>query len=455
MKTSLWKKFPKWMLAAAIVVVSTALFTIWWFFLYPRWGGDGSSSFTTASNSSDPSLPEPDEWERRWEKAATLHSRMAGLVVAGNDLYDALDGELIFKNWLQGGCPPKVFYDAANQRVIGKVERGLIRYELTGRKEKTMGEPSGAAFTEGHKLAIFARNGDIWKAEPDWNSFTLTKELQVTKVGQFRENFLVQNIMMGTENLLIVRQPPNLLSVDMKTGAVSGLKLPPGSSFQNQSPDGRMLVGMVRERSGPSFYAYEAEKDNAETFPLGRNKAVTEILWLGNDRCAVLLGGESLHLYDRTKNRFEQFLILPFACNKMLGPSPTGKRFFCGGRRGAMMIDVEAKTVHPFMHPAEGMGWITDDVLVYSCDLPDTSVRGTYHMRVGSEPQRLVDDPFLSGRDGTNCLEFFKGVDVIVFGTKTSFYRLQSDGSQLKELVQWNSASPSLLRIEPWTRVNP
>jgi hypothetical protein len=450
MKVSIWRKFPKWALALTIIVVSTGLFAFWYFFLYPRWWGNGGSNSSVASSPSAPSAPEPSEWDRRREKAAILPSRMAGLVVAGNDLYDALAGELIFKNWLQGGCPPKVFYDAANQRIIGKVERGLIRYELTGQKEKVMGEPFGAAFTDGHKLAVFAREGDIWKAEPDWASFTLTKELQVTKLGKFTESFLVQNIVMGTENMLIVRQMPNLLQVDMNTGAVKPLKLPPGSSFQNQSPDGRMLVGMVRERTGPSFYAYDAEKDSAETFALGRSKAIGDVLWLGNDRCAVLVNGDLVYLYDRKLNSFDQFASLPIACNKMLGPSPEGKRFFCGSRKGAFLVDVEVKSVTPFKYPAESMGWISNDVLVFANDLPDTSLRGTYYMRIGNEPQRILEEPILASRDGNNCLEYLRQAETIVFGTKSSLFRMGGDGGMLKEVASWQSPSPSLIVIEPW-----
>jgi hypothetical protein len=235
----------------------------------------------------------------------------------------------------------------------------------------------------------------------------------------------------------------------MNTGDVHPLKLPPGSNFKNQSPDGRMLVGMIRERTGASFYACEVEKDDAKTFPLGRGKAINEVLWLGNDRCAVLMNN-SIHLYDRKRNSFEQLTSLPAACNKMLGPSPEGKRFFCGSRKSAFLVDVEARTIEVFKYPAESMGWITDDVLVFANDLPDTSLRGTFYMRIGNEPQRILEEPFLSGRDGSTCVEFIKEAEAIVFGTKTSLFRLQSDGSQLKELLPWTPPGPSLIRIEKW-----
>lgn len=452
MKQSLWRKFPKWVLALSIVVVSTALFAFWYFFLYPRWWGNGGGSNSSVANTpSAPSPPEPSEWDRRRERAALLPSRMAGLVVAGNDLYDVVGCEVVFKNWLQGGCPPAIYYDAANQRIIGKVERGLIRYELTGQKEKTMGEPYGAAFTDGHRLAIFAKNGDVWKAEPDWASFTLTKELQVTKIGEFREAFLIQNIMMGNEELLLVRQPPNLLSVNMKNGEVHPLRLPPGSKFQNQSPDGAMLVGLVRERAGPSFYAYEAAKDNAETFPLGRNGALNGVLWLDKDRCAVLLNGNILKLYDRKRNKLDDLIIMATPCQGMIGPSPTGKRFWCGSNRGAkLLVDVEKKECELFPHAAEFLGWISDDVFAFSNDLPDTSVRGTYLVKVGSEPRRISEEPFLGTRDGRTCLEYLKEGDQVVFGTKSGLYRMNSEGSEFKQVAGWLTPNPVLLRIDNW-----
>lgn len=451
MKPSLWRKFPRWAIAVGIVTGSTLLFAFWWFFLYPRWGGGGNTSSPSASSSSTPDVAEPDEWEKRHGKAATLPSRVAGLVVAGNDLYDVLGGELVFPNWLQGGCPPAIYYDAKNQRIIGKVERGLIRFELTGKKEKVMGEPFGAAFSDGHRLAVFARDGDIWKAVPDWNSFSLTKEMQVTKLGEFRESFLVPNIMMGTENMIVVRKPPNLLQVDMNTGEVHPLKLPPGSSFENQSPDGRMLVGMIRERSGANFYAYDVEKDEVKTLPLGRNMAINGVLWLDNDRCAVLVAGRLIQIYDHKEGKLSELVSLPAPGQGLLGPSPSGRRFWAMNARGdLMLVDAKEKEVERFEHPADSFEWAGDDGFIYACSRPDTSVRGTFYMPVGGEPRRLTDEPFLASRDSRSCSVLLEEAGVMVFGTKSALFRVGIDGTNLKEILPWANPSSVLQRVEVW-----
>lgn len=448
MKTSLWRKFPKWAIAATIVVVSTGLFAFWWFFLKPRWNL-GSGSTPTASRS-EPSTPEPDEWERRRVLAETLSERVDTLVVAGNDLYDVETAELIFQNWLQGGCPPVLYYDAGTRKFIGIARGGLVRYDFTGKKNAVIGEPYGAAFTHGFKLALYAKGGDIWKAIPDWSNFTLTKDLQVTKGGQFTDAFMTQNIQMATDNMLVVRQLPNLLEVNLNTGDMRPTRLPPGNSFQNQSPDGRMLAGMIREGRITKFYAYDVEKDNAETFELPARKALNEIMWLGDDRCVVLAGGDILLLYDRKRNAFNPLVSLPMPCNKILGPSQGGKRFFCGSRRGALLIDVEAKTSEPFLHPAENMDWLSDDALIYSATLPDSARRGTWFMRVGAEPVRLTEEPYVFTRGGKSCEVVLKKRGLVAFGTASGLFRAETGGIGFTQVKSWRSPAGALIAIENW-----
>ncbi len=447
MKTSLWRKFPKWALAAAIVVVSTGLFAFWWFFLYPRWRS--SPGTPSASTAPAPGPPAPDEWEQRAARAETLPDHMGSLVVAGNDLYDIQTGELIFKNWLSGGCPPLLYYDAANRKIIGRLEKGLIRYDLTGKKNAVIGEPTGAAFTDGYQLALFARNGNLWKAKPDWRTFSLTGELQVTKGGVFNDAFLSQNIRMGSENVVFVHQPPNLLRVDLNTGDMIPARLPPGSSFKNQSPDGRLLAGMLRERNQQRFYIFDVDKDEPETFETGR-KGVGDILWLRNDRCAVILNGGAIHLYDRKRKSFEPVIQLPVAVNKALGPSPDGKRFFCGSRQNALLIDVEAKTAEFFKQPAENMEWVTGDAILYACTAPNTAIRGTWFQRMGTDPVRVLEEPYAFSRDGKSCAAVLPRAEYITFGTASGLYRMSTAGSKLEELGKWRQPPGTMTSIDVW-----
>jgi hypothetical protein len=184
---------------------------------------------------------------------------------------------------------------------------------------------------------------------------------------------------------------------------------------------------------------------------LPARKAINDILWLGNERCAVLAGGDALLLYDRKRNTFNPLTSLAIDCNKMLGPSPGGKRFFCGSRRSALLVDVEAKTAELFPHPAENMEWLSDDALVYSATLPNSALRGTWFMRIGTEPVRLTEEPYVFARDGKSCSAVLRKAELIVFGTATGLMSMHVNGSGLREIRKWKSPSTPMTTIEPWT----
>ena len=206
----------------------------------------------------------------------------------------------------------------------------------------------------------------------------------------------------------------------------------------------------ARERDGSSFYAYDVEKDSAEPFALGKRKAINEILWLGNDRCAVLVNGDTIHLFDRKQNKFSELIKLIIASNKMLGASPGGKRFFCGNRKGAMLIDVEGKTAELFPHPAENMEWLSDDSLIYACGLPNSAVRGTWFLRIGAEPVRITEEPYIFTRDGKMCGAVLKTPGLLAFGTPGGLCRIGLDGTKFEEVKQWRTAASTMTGLERW-----
>lgn len=353
------RRFPKVALVFVVIVVSTGLFAFWW----------------VARKSSLGALLKERAKAQREEvmrKAVTLPEKMGWLVLAGNDLYDVGSGELIFTNWLPA-IPERLFYRADTNRLMAQTERGVFRYGLDGKVDAAMGGNVPLHFTYDGKVALYVKGGDIWIADTDWKEFALKSERQVTKTGGFSAPFFAPNVMLRSEKSLVVRSQNQLLRVNLLSGEVQPIKLPLGDISKRRSPDGRFLVGDEPQ----NIYAFDVEAADAYNFPTGRDRLV-DYQWLGNERCAFIVGGKGVGLYNRATNAIEEVTALPFPCNKMAGPSPDGRYVLCAGRQGTVIIDTKSKMAEIFGTQAQHFAWVSEDTLIFCRDVPDTSVRGTW-----------------------------------------------------------------------------
>jgi hypothetical protein len=113
-------------------------------------------------------------------------------------------------------------------------------------------------------------------------------------------------------------------------------------------------------------------------------------------------------------------------------------------------VDVEAKTAEAFPHPAENMEWLNDDSLAYASTVPNSALRGTWFMRVGTEPVRLTEEPYLFSRDGKGCSAVLKKRGLFVFGTATGLFTVETNGSGFKEVKLWRNAAAVMQGLEVW-----
>ncbi len=433
-----FKSFPKYAIAIAIFAVSTGLFALWWF--------TRPSGSEIGQDSQIASAPRTKE-EATAAKAKTLPEKMGWLALVGNDLYDIGTGELIFKDWLQGMPPQKLFYQKDTNRLMAQYERGIVRYGLDGKQDGFLGDPAAPpAFTHDGKMAMFVRDGDVWIAEVDWKGFRFINERQATKYGKFNAPFFAANTLMGSEKALLVRNQNQILKVNLLTGDVQQIRLPTSDLVKRRSPDGRFLIG-----DAGNIYVLDVEAPDAYNFPESRWRAV-DFQWLSNDRCAFIIASKSVSIYDRKQNSIKEVTALPFECSKIVGPSPNGRYAICAGRKGIAILDTQEKTAIDFGTPAENFAWVTDDTVIYTRDVPDSTVRGTW-LRMMSQPERrLTLDPYMVGRDGTGAVESLPELGITMFVAREIFFGVKFDGSALKEIAKLEKPVTRLLSVQLWGR---
>ncbi|MBK8091534.1 MAG: hypothetical protein IPK32_06000 [Verrucomicrobiaceae bacterium] len=198
------KQFPKIALVLGVLVVSTGLFGFWWYFQRSR-----THKAAVVAN---------DDVKKKIEEVAVAIPSMEGnLLVADGDLYHLDSGKLMLKSWFKEGMPLKLFLDAENSKLIARYDKGLVRFNLDGKRDAALSGRYGLAVNETMDSALFVKDKDIWKAEIDLRGFKLANEQRVTSTAAFMEQFFVENIILKTDKMLIVRNMNQLLRVDLVT----------------------------------------------------------------------------------------------------------------------------------------------------------------------------------------------------------------------------------------------
>ncbi|MGC3992046.1 MAG: hypothetical protein QM796_20605 [Chthoniobacteraceae bacterium] len=369
------RRFPKFFIVATIFIASTGLFGWWWLFRSPKKVREENA----------------DAANQRAEtaaKVALVQSKIEHLILADNDLYDLDSGQLIFKSWLADGMPFTLSYDSASKKLVAHYKNGFVRYNLDGTEDAKMLQRFTMVVME-NKWTLFVKNKDVWRADIDWQNFTLSNEKQVSSIEQFMDTSFEENILLCTEKTLVVRNMMRLLRVDLETGTVHPTLLPLGNPVSQRSPDCKLLIGITNGQ----FYHYDVDTDHAEATKLGR-VGMSACQWLSEGKCVCILNGQSVVLYDRDKDALSELCKLPVPCSKIGEPSPDGRYVFCTNNRQGFLVDVEKKTAQAITGGA-GVTWLTDDTFAFSREVPDSSLRGTWTQKVGEDSRLLSPEPFV------------------------------------------------------------
>ena len=429
---ALAKQFPKYALVLGIIISSTALFACWWLFR------------------SRPKSPEQrqDDAARRAaiaRNAVKAETLVDYLFLADDDLYEAKEGTLLFKNWLHGDHPLRLFYDAKTKRILGQYKEGFARYAFDGTREAAMMMANQPEFYDGFKHIVFAKQKNVWSAEVDWQNFCFTNERQVTTINSFYEGNFADNIQLLTNKTLVVRSLNNLLRVDLANGNVKPVRIPLKDIAKRRSPDNRWIVGTMPGQ----FFCYNVDTDEGKTIPIRRD-GISDFLWLNNDRCICLANGKFIVAYERLSHTLNEVTTLPFQCFKIGEPSPDGRFIFSAGGidgRDGTLVDLEEKTANR-VNGGAGITWVSKDTFSFSRDILDSDLRGTWTQKVGGSEKRMSSEPCLASNGGLK-LTVISPAKLLVLVTRPGLNILELDGSSWLQPVQCHHTIRRVLTI--WT----
>ncbi len=419
------RQFPKFALVAVVILGSTALFAFWWVSRPFKRGIAG------------PSAPVEDVAP----KMARIEARPNSVLLVDNDLYDLDTGGVIFNGWLKEGIPLALFYDSQNGKIMARYERGFVRYSLDGKEEAAMVQKSPPGFSDDLKWAIYVKDRDLWRADIDWSLLRFQNDRRLTTIEQFNDQFAA-NLVFSTDKVLIIRNNAQLLRVDLESGDVKPTRMALLRIVKRRSPNGRYFWG---EDHG-SFFCYDVDTDETKILPVGR-KVLGACQWLGDDRCAIIVEGRQVVMYDRLKHSFAEVTELPFGCSQ-IGESSAGERFaFCIGAGKGLLIDFEKKTA-TLVAGGAGIKWVSPNTFACSREVLDSSLRGTWFHTVGQGERRIALDPYLVERSGPMMMMSPAGM--IVYATKHGLSKTNSDGTEVTEIIKLLRPPGRVIGLAEW-----
>jgi hypothetical protein len=437
MSWRLLKQVPKLAVALGVVITSTVLFGIWWHFWSPK-KHEASVNQDVAVNA------------QREAKAAQMAPRMDRFILAGNDLIDIDSGEVVAANWLKGEQPLKLMFDSASSKVIARFDRGFKRYNLDGSEDAVLGRNNGLIISDDMDLAIFANQGDVWKAGIDWNEFKLTGEARATSIGGFQENYFVQNLVLASKGALVVRNMNQLVRVNLGSGEVAPLPLTITDAAVRRSPDGGVFMGDQTGAGGTTLYPFDVATGQVKTKELGGQTGVTGVLWLDKDRCCILVNAQFIVMYDRAKGSFEEHMKLPARIVQMALPSPSKRFVVALGDGSAGFVDLEKKDVIPLTAAAQNLDWIADDTVIMANTTMDSNQRGTWVMKLGQKPNRVSTEPYPFADSGKGSVLALKQAGLVIFGTQNALFKMSLGGTDAVKFANLQRPVMRLQPIEKW-----
>ena len=87
---------------------------------------------------------------------------------------------------------------------------------------------------------------------------------------------------------------------------------------------------------------------------------------------------------------------------------------------------------------------------MYAREIPDLKLRGTWLKTIGSEAQRVLEQPYLVGYDKSAQVALMKELGVVVLATSDALFRMKPDGSELREIAKLNQPAGRIQAVEMW-----
>lgn len=431
------RTLPKLALALAMLIISTTLFGVWWMFFKP----------TSVEESKGPT---PEQLAARQAALDEIKAGAGSLFVADGNLMDMNTGKVLLNRWLGLDKPLQIWLDSENGKFICRYPQGFKRYDFDGTGEVELGKRFGVQVSDDLSLAVFPTDGDIWTSGIDWKAFDFVNPRRITTIGGFQDAFVLQNIMLASKKAMIISNMNQLVRVDLESGGVAPVQIPFTQAPERRSPDGGILAGEVPGSKSYTVFMYDVEANDAKKAEVGMAR-INSTLWLGRERCCLLINSQNLLGYDRAKGTFAEIMKLPKPFNKIAAASPTGRFIFCLDNNGVGIADLEKKEMIPVNFPPQNLYWIGDDTLLMSRDITDSTYRGTWVQELGGEALRVSTEPYVYDDTNSSVL-LMKEAGMVIFGIKNGLVKMKPDGSSVNMFASIPYPALRIQKIEIWDK---
>ncbi|MEO5913352.1 MAG: WD40 repeat domain-containing protein [Luteolibacter sp.] len=419
-------KFPKWALAGGIIVLSTSLFVGWWMFRGP------SQNTPTKSAASQ-------------EQPKSIDFKPVDVVLCGNTLANYHTGEILAKQWLEGfgdSSPPIVGTFLEDKLVIVGNRGSAIAFGFDGKAKKPLsfdGKPIGAsAFSNEQPEVVFVRDGNLWRGKPDWVNSAVNEAKRITDVGYFRNDVFTGEWLWTGESLYlsILGRPQE---VSLTEGTIQPRQLPLGSVIRGLSKNRRLSAFGT---SPGQFAVAEFATGVVKAFPtIGE---VKQVLWLTEDRVAILGSYRQLSIYDHAKGKVIWDFQAKTQITSVASASPDGKFLLLGTHEEIKFLEVDTGKSTPVSLPIVEGAWTTNDTLLCSNSTADSEIRGIWLLKMDGSKERISNQPTdssLSRGRSEPIVEVEDGVLLISGGNLWHFQHAEKTFSQV---IQGQRLAPNL-----------
>lgn len=399
----LFRQFPKWGIAITIIAVSTVLFFFWWIRSGQETAPADSTTVESGQKREAPSLSQPTPVEIQFSgKNLFLNDR---------DLLEFRDGQIkvLAENWLQGSLgefDQPVYLTDPEVIIIGGNDSNIRVFATSGKKIGNLTLSSGASFdgyiNDDYSVAVFVKEGNLWRGEIDWPNAEIVNETQSTTVGYIQGRPLKGRLLGATGHSLVYRdQRFGALGIDLETGETQQLQFP---ANKVPSPSGRLIVGDTSSRP-PQLAVFDVGTLEYQAHPIASRIPRNGLVWMSATRAALLLNNR-IERYDHEEGLITTVYQTENESGRVVLVSlPVQNEPFLmiqDSQKGILLLQVETgETVPVTGPPATDITMLTNGSFLMSSDVADSAQRGTWMGQFDSEGlTRVFAQPLSSQSSG-------------------------------------------------------
>lgn len=357
--------------------------------------------------------------------------------LAGAELIDATSGKTMRTGWPEG----------TGSLLLGRKDSVLLgcstcidrhRLAVNG-DDRNLPSPriesaTGFVYSPDARQLVYAKNGDLWMADIDWDLNRVRDGRRLTTTGVFSDT---RGGWWSGENLLV-----GGYRVSLRDGRVSEPKVGWFRMETRRSPDGNTIL---TESSDRKLRAYDLRTDAWSGLLLDGVNA-RSFLWLDDDRAVINNWNNEVEEFDRRRGTVARVLPERNLYDDLFARSPDGLHFMATEGRDphrVLLIDSRSWTLTPLSAELRDVVWADADVFFFTREEP-IDMRGTWRYSVAAGAAERVS-PYPSKQ-----LVVLPAARCAVFLANNNLWRVDLDGSNLRALTTTDKEDGTLIAaVEP------